>query len=189
MMTTKSAPTAWLPLSLFRQHYLCRYGSSQCLNIKIRWRSLGFLKRPGRREVLFAIAALISILAVEVVYFSILAAAGVDTESSISATFDEESRVVLVLLSILAVVVAPMTEEVFYRGFVFVGLTRRFGFRWGAVVSGGLFSLSHIEPIALFPFLVLGILLAWVYYRTESLWTPVMVHFFNNSIAVAVQLA
>ncbi len=156
---------------------------------QIRWRSLGFSRRPGRKEVLFAIAAFIGAMAVQVIYFSILDAVGVDTESAIDSIFDEESMAVLVMLSILALVVAPVAEEVFYRGFVFGGLTRRFGFRWGVVGSGALFSLSHVEPITLFPLLVLGILLAWVYYRTESLWTPVMVHFFNNSVAVAVQLA
>jgi membrane protease YdiL (CAAX protease family) len=55
---------------------------------------------------------------------------------------------------------------------------------WGAVVSGAVFSLAHLQLTLFVPLFVLGFALAWVYQRTGSLWTSIAMHAIFNSLAV-----
>lgn len=89
------------------------------------------------------------------------------------------------ILVAAAVVVAPLVEEAFFRGFVFAGLLGRFGFGWAASISAFLFALPHFHPGAILPAFAMGLFLAWLYARTASLWSAVGVHFLYNSLAVA----
>jgi membrane protease YdiL (CAAX protease family) len=93
-----------------------------------------------------------------------------------------EERLVLPLTGVATVLVAPLAEETFFRGFVFGGL-RRYGFFWAALVSGVLFSAAHLSVGGLLPLALVGILFAWVYSRTGSLWTNVYAHLIFNLVS------
>ena len=90
----------------------------------------------------------------------------------------------IVLFAIVAVVMAPLFEELYFRGFVFKGFANSWGWVWGAVVSGAVFSLAHLQLTLFVPLFVLGFALAWVYQRTGSLWTSVAMHAIFNGLAV-----
>ncbi len=79
----------------------------------------------------------------------------------------------------------PFTEEVFFRGFVFPGLVHRLGAGWALVASAVVFSLFHVDPRLLGPIFVTGLLLAWLYHRTGSLWPGVAAHAGQNALAIA----
>ena len=79
----------------------------------------------------------------------------------------------------------PLTEEVFFRGFVFGGLSERFGFVWASIASAVVFSLFHADPGVLLPIFVTGLLLAWLYRQTRSLWPAVAAHAAQNAIALS----
>jgi membrane protease YdiL (CAAX protease family) len=88
-------------------------------------------------------------------------------------------------LSIAAAVIlvgAPVAEEVFFRGLVFGGLLR-WGFWPAALISGFLFSLVHFDPGSVVPFIAIGVLLAWLYQRSGTLWYPILFHFVFNAIS------
>jgi hypothetical protein len=59
-----------------------------------------------------------------------------------------------------------------------------------ALISSGIFGLLHYtdpDSIAVVPQLaLLGVLLAWLYERTGSLWPPIILHVLNNAIAFAI---
>ncbi len=90
----------------------------------------------------------------------------------------------LVLFAVVAVVMAPLCEEIFFRGFVFKGFATSWGWLTGAVVSGTLFSLAHLQLTLFLPLFTLGFGLAWVYHRTGSLWTSIALHATFNGVAV-----
>ena len=77
------------------------------------------------------------------------------------------------------VVGAPISEELFFRGFVFAGLLR-WGFWPAASVSAMAFSVIHLDPGSLVPFFILGALMAWLFYRRGSLWDAILFHFLFN---------
>ena len=156
---------------------------------RVRWSALGFWRKPALRDVGWGIVVLIAELVVQAVYYLILEATGVDTDDLSPTPFLEGGTEYLIGLAILAVAVAPFAEELFFRGFVFAGLSGRWGPIWAAGISSLLFMGAHLEPLRFPPLFVLGLLLAWLYHRTRALWAPMLVHFLNNAIAVGVLFA
>lgn len=89
-------------------------------------------------------------------------------------------------LLIVACVIPCFTEEVVFRGTVAQSLYSSRN-KWGAVaISGALFALFHANPAQTLHQFVLGCLLALLVYRSGSLWTSIIVHFFNNALVVAL---
>jgi membrane protease YdiL (CAAX protease family) len=76
-------------------------------------------------------------------------------------------------------VIAPISEEIIFRGFTFRWLRGRLPL-WGAVlVSAVLFSAAHAgwaEPALFLPVFLGGVLLAYVYAKSGSVWPGVMIH-------------
>lgn len=92
-------------------------------------------------------------------------------------------------LVILAVVIlAPVAEEIFFRGVVFNALLREGGRRWAFIGSSVLFAIIHISLVALLPIFLLGLALAWIYRRTDNLLAPIAMHATVNGISVALAL-
>jgi uncharacterized protein len=89
------------------------------------------------------------------------------------------------LTFLVAVVAAPLTEELFFRAFFFTGLRQRFGWIWAALVSGVIFGLFHLEPLQFLPLAAFGILLAAVYQYTDSIWPPILLHAALNLVGLS----
>jgi CAAX protease family protein len=88
-------------------------------------------------------------------------------------------------LVVLAVVIlAPIAEEVFFRGVVFNAWLREGGRRWAYVGSAALFAIIHLSLVSLVPIFLLGLALAWVYERTGNLLAPIAMHAVVNGISV-----
>lgn len=92
------------------------------------------------------------------------------------------------LAVLLTVVVAPVCEESFFRGFMFNGLRRKLGTPQAATYSGLLFALAHFTPTLIIPFTIVGIGFAYAYRRTGTLWTNVVAHAAFNGISVLLTL-
>ncbi|HWN81503.1 MAG TPA: type II CAAX endopeptidase family protein, partial [Candidatus Udaeobacter sp.] len=95
----------------------------------------------------------------------------------------------IAIAAILAVVVlAPVAEELFFRGFFFAGLYSRWSLWPSALLSGAIFGLVHAPtgPTAAIPLAGLGVGLAWLYNKTGSIWPCMLAHFLNNAIAISV---
>ena len=86
--------------------------------------------------------------------------------------------------SMLALVVlAPLFEELICRGLVLESLRARYGVFVAWFGSSLFFGVMHIQPqLAVNAFFV-GLVLAFLYLRTDSLWVAVLLHAFNNAIA------
>ncbi len=149
---------------------------------KLSWGSLG-LRTPKRGGYWFPVPLFFSAVGVFGVYVAVAAALGVEPEGNVSEdTFD--SALLIVFLGILSLGLAPFMEEVFFRGFLFGGLRSRWGLIGGAFASGLLFALAHFTGLSSLPLLpvigIIGMLFAWGYYYTGSLFAPVVAHFLFN---------
>jgi len=95
----------------------------------------------------------------------------------------------LVAAGILIVVVAPVAEEFFFRGFFYRALRSRLGIMAAAAVDGSLFGAIHYsgaETLSLLPMLaVLGLVFCLLYERTGSLFPGIAMHAANNGVAYA----
>lgn len=90
---------------------------------------------------------------------------------------------VVVLMGIAVMIAAPIAEEVLFRGFLFGGLRRYWGFVPAALVSGAVFSLAHGYIGLIIPFMLVGAVLAFVYERSGSLLTAIATHFIFNAVS------
>lgn len=81
---------------------------------------------------------------------------------------------------------APFAEEVFFRGFLLAALVSLIGGLRGALVSSAIFSVAHLNVGTLVPIFVMGMLLAWLYLRTGSIWPSFVAHAAQNLIALTV---
>ena len=92
----------------------------------------------------------------------------------------------ITVLAIAVVIVAPIAEEVFFRGLIYRAIGGMYSPLWGMIISGLLFGLFHFNLGVLVPFSLIGILLAWGFQSSGSLFVPMMVHFVINSISFVV---
>lgn len=88
---------------------------------------------------------------------------------------------------LLITILAPVSEEVCFRGFLFGGFRRRFSLPAAALGAGLVFGLLHYSTgWSTVPQLaVLGAIFAVVYDRTGSIWPPVIFHAINNGFVLA----
>jgi membrane protease YdiL (CAAX protease family) len=91
-----------------------------------------------------------------------------------------------VLVAVAIVVIAPIAEEVFFRGVVFNAWLRESGRRFAFIGSALLFAIIHVSLVSLLPIFALGLMLAWIYDRTGTLVAPIAMHATVNGISVAL---
>lgn len=130
-------------------------------------------------KVLIASVVFILALGLWTNYLSELA----DLPNSMQETFEMMMRHPLGIIAI--VIMAPIVEELLFRGAIEGYLLRKWKHPAGAIVFSSLvFGLVHGNWVqAPFAF-VIGLALGWMYYRTGSLLPGILMHFVNNSTAV-----
>ncbi|OPZ47141.1 MAG: CAAX amino terminal protease self- immunity [Actinobacteria bacterium ADurb.BinA094] len=137
------------------------------------------LRRPDRSFVWVVPAGLGAVYALTVVHGLL-----VHPEQQPIIREFPHTGVGLVLFVLLAVVMAPLFEEVVFRGFLFRGLANSWGWMAGALVSAVVFGCAHLQFEVFVPLAGLGFVLAWAYRRTGSLWTSIVMHALFNAVAV-----
>lgn len=90
-------------------------------------------------------------------------------------------------LGYLAVgILAPIVEEMVFRGAVLRSLLSVFDRRWhwvAIVFSALLFGVVHLNVAQGLHAFVIGLLLGWMYYRTSSIIPGILLHWINNTVA------
>jgi membrane protease YdiL (CAAX protease family) len=87
------------------------------------------------------------------------------------------------------VLLAPVVEEITFRGLLFGALAPRLGVVASAVLTAVLFGAVHGD-LVLFPTLAaLGLINAFAYAATGNLWVPIALHAFNNTLGAIVLVA
>jgi membrane protease YdiL (CAAX protease family) len=95
------------------------------------------------------------------------------------ASFLNRSAVIL-----MAVVVAPIAEEIIFRGY-FYGIIRRYGGRIPAILTSSLlFAAIHVHLPSFPGLFLLALILCLVYERTGSLWANITLHAAFNAITI-----
>lgn len=100
-----------------------------------------------------------------------------------------ESNLNLVVVLVLITVMAPVAEEMLFRGYLYRALRNGLGVAGAAIASGMIFGGIHLgsSPTEFIPpLMLLGVGLALLYQWTGSLYAPVALHAFNNAIAFGV---
>ncbi|WP_372947722.1 CPBP family intramembrane glutamic endopeptidase [Mariniphaga sp.] len=81
-------------------------------------------------------------------------------------------------------VIAPVIEELIFRGLILHGLRKNYNAVKAVLVSALLFSLFHLNPWQMPATFVLGVLLGWIMIRTNSILLAILGHSLNNLIVL-----
>jgi uncharacterized protein len=87
---------------------------------------------------------------------------------------------------ITIVIMAPLLEEAFFRGVILEGFLRNYS-PWKAIIwSSMIFGAAHMNPWQTISASLVGVLIGWIYVKTNSLIPGIILHFFNNLIGFSV---
>ncbi len=121
------------------------------------------------------------------VYATFLGLFDLEIQPDIDQMFNHTGFPLMILFG--GAIVAPIVEEIFFRGFVFAGLRNKWNWKVAAFASAGLFALAHILPTSILPILILGVIFAFLYQVSGSIWPAILMHMLTNTIALSVAYA
>lgn len=101
----------------------------------------------------------------------------------------DQDVLLAVATGMLLIVVAPFAEELFFRGFLYQAFRNSFGVLPGALLSALIFGAIHFEFFKLVQLAILGVILALLFEKTQSLWPPIILHGINNTLAFVYLLS
>ncbi len=82
-------------------------------------------------------------------------------------------------------ILAPISEELYFRGLIHHWFRERWGMWASIIASSVFFGLAHFDSVGvLVSSFIMGIVMAYVYERTKTLWITIAIHVITNSIAV-----
>ena len=84
------------------------------------------------------------------------------------------------------VLLAPIFEEMIFRARLYNILSRNTSPLMSASLSAIAFGVVHLEPIVVIEALLVGVVLSYFYLSKRSIFTPIILHIFNNAFAYAL---
>jgi membrane protease YdiL (CAAX protease family) len=153
----------------------------------------GVDRMPVGRSLLLGIALLVSALplvfAVDYIASILLKVNTTTDTQEVIQIFEHSSTVAQrVPIILLAVVIAPVTEELAFRGYLYGVMKRYIGAVPALFLSGILFALIHLNLPSFFPLLVLASVFALAYELSGSLLVPMTMHALFNSLSLILVL-
>ena len=161
---------------------------------KTSFRNLGFIRPSWLQDFKLAVVTWIISILIVGVWTSLLIKIGSNgiiekliPPNSARELFNATGENVVVML-IIASVLAPISEELFFRGFMFSGLIKLF--RGGkkaiiaSIISSAVFAVSHVDVGAYFVTFILGMSFTFLYWRTKTIWVPIFAHSLHNTVAL-----
>jgi membrane protease YdiL (CAAX protease family) len=123
----------------------------------------------------------------------LIARFGVDTsdlmEGNTLPVSGEVSMVTWIVLGIAVVIVAPVAEELFFRGLIFRALGGLLPMPIAYMISGAVFALFHLNLSVIVPFALIGVIFAWAFWNSGSLWTTIGAHATVNGLSFAITVS
>lgn len=89
---------------------------------------------------------------------------------------------------VLVCILAPIFEELIFRGYVYGGLRRIMSARGAIIVAAAAFAAVHLNAEAFLVITLIGAMLCYLYERTRSLLPGMIAHGLHNGLVLAVML-
>ena len=102
----------------------------------------------------------------------------------VAQIFTQELSWLQLLYILMAIIVAPLYEELMFRGMVFPYLVKRVGLAGGTVLVSLLFAGMHFHLPSFVPLLLLSAVFCLAYWRTGSLWVGIGIHAIFNGVSI-----
>lgn len=151
----------------------------------LSWAQLGLTGRQLDEQILRGIGVGIGVILGSAAVEALLRAVGIQqTQEEMFAGVRSASLPQFIGILLAAAVIAPIAEEIFFRGYVFTAARRTYGVPVAFALSAVLFGLAHLNLQALIPILLIGLVFCYVYWKTGSLVPTMVAHAMNNAVAL-----
>lgn len=162
----------------------CIYGFGMARQ-RIGWRSLGLAGFSG--QVLWQALGIALLLRVGVAGLAyLLMQVGVTSQQAAALAPEGFSWPGAIGMILLAGIAVPIAEEIFFRGMLYRWMRSRWSLWLATGISSLLFALIHVELATVIPAFFIGVVCAYSFERSRTLWLPILIHCFNNLIAVGL---
>lgn len=81
---------------------------------------------------------------------------------------------------LMIIVLAPIFEEFICRGVILKGFLEKYSVKKAIIISSLIFGIMHLNPWQFIGAFVMGLIGGWLFWKTKSLFLPIVVHFSNN---------
>jgi membrane protease YdiL (CAAX protease family) len=155
-------------------------------------RVLGFRRFSVGRALTWVATLFVAIILLNALYQNVITVFHLNLQTNDQVILRESKIAPLTTYATLlaSVLVAPLCEEVFFRGFLFAGLLRSMPVWLAAVMSALIFAVAHADPGSFLVLFFIGLGLAFLRWYTNSLWPGILLHLLNNAIgAILIVLA
>jgi membrane protease YdiL (CAAX protease family) len=154
-------------------------------NFGFRWIGTG-------KTILWVICAYVFYLGLGTLFIILfynfgLGSLGFEPQSNIFDLFGREPLGVIIAF-VIALIIAPLTEELFFRGFMLQTISKIISPIWGIILTALIFAAVHFEFQSIAPLIILSLVLNILYVKTRSIWPGIVFHILNNTIAFIVVL-
>ncbi len=153
----------------------------------LRWADLGLRPSPPRwhrRGLALAVLLLPVVAVINGTLMTQLTGEEFHNPQLVAVAPDGFSWPALLSMLVMAGFVAPLGEELIFRGLLFPWLRGRFGATTAAILSGLIFAILHGVPMLIPALTAIGTALALLYHRCGSLWPAILAHGVFNAIMV-----
>ena len=154
-------------------------------HLRLALHALGFRRFRLGSALFWIIVLMIVIFGINALYSDLITTLHLNVQTNDQLLLEQSKVAPLSTYATLlaAVFIAPFCEEVFFRGFVFPGLRNGMSLVWAIIISSLLFGVAHGDPGSFPVLFVIGLALAFLRWRTQSIWPGMILHMLNNGIA------
>lgn len=86
------------------------------------------------------------------------------------------------------IIIAPLTEEIIFRGIILEGFLSRYSSVKAVIWSSIIFAVFHLNPLQFVTAFAVGVFLGYIYFKTRSLIPCILAHAFYNSLVYGANL-
>jgi uncharacterized protein len=165
--------------------YYARKRGRQAGSVSIGYRALGFRSFNPLGAVGWIIVGFaVTIVAANAYIYVLQHFFHTTPQTNVQQLADQKpAQPILLATAIVAVFIAPIAEELFFRGFMMEGFRKIMPAGFAIFLSGILFGVAHVQPQSLVLLIVAGWWLGFMRVRTRSIWPGVFFHMLNNAVS------
>ncbi len=181
-----------LPLSFLLGFGLAVLSIMTIKKLRIQELKNFFHSKIQLKHIVLAIAFYFSIMPIAEYLAMLVPTEGYPLLEDLYKTFESSFAMIFeykVAAFIMVVILAPILEELIFRGLILRGMLNAKISPWVAIIiSSLLFGIAHLNPWQFLGAGMIGLALGFIYWRTQSLWLVIFLHALNNFIAFVITL-
>ena len=157
---------------------------------RLSWRDLG-LVRCSRNWLVLAVVVAIAGFALRLLLAKVMVSALPDWARFMASPYGwfDASWPLMLALMLTTIVITPVVEEIFFRGFLFQWMATHRPVWLAMLISSLIFGVSHLVPAQAISAALMSLLILLLYLGSRSIWPCIVCHVVNNALGMLLGMA